>query len=124
MPDYRKTFFMTLAFILPAESSPAAPFCVQTQATPPECAYYDAFQCRKRAAELQGFCVANPGELVIPPGGTGHFCLVLSSRTAQCVYADRTSCENDAVAANGVCIEKSPVSVNQDPYQFDINRKY
>ena len=120
----RKISFITLTFLLPGQPLLAAPFCVQTQAMPPQCDYYDAAQCRKRAAELKGYCVANPPELVIRAGGTGEYCLVLSSRDAQCLYPDRTSCENDAGPANGVCIEKSAVSVEKDPYQLDINRKY
>lgn len=124
MFDSRIIFFFTLAFMLAWGPAFAAPFCVQTQAMPPECAYVDAVQCRKRASQLKGLCVANAAELVIPPGGTGRYCLVLSSRYAQCVYADRDSCERDAGPASGVCIEKTPSSVQEDPYKLDINRKY
>jgi hypothetical protein len=124
MLNFRKTLFIMLAFALPSQPLLAAPFCVQTQTTPQQCDYFDAAQCRTRAAELNGYCVANPGELVISPGGTGRYCLVLSSRHTQCLYADRTSCEKDAVSANGVCMENAPASVQEDPYRYDINRKY
>jgi hypothetical protein len=124
MSNVRNIFLAMLAFILPAQPLSAAPFCVQTQAMAPQCDYFDASQCRTRAAELKGYCTANPGELVITPGGTGKYCVVLASRHAQCIYADYTSCANDAVAANGACIEQSSEMIQQDPYQYDINRKY
>jgi hypothetical protein len=123
MTYHRKITYALLPLFIPAPSI-AAPFCVQAQAIPAECFYYDAVQCRKRAHELNGLCVANPGELVITPGGTGKYCLVLSSRHTQCVYADRTTCENDAVPASGVCIERAPQDIQDDPYRFDPNRKY
>jgi hypothetical protein len=124
MVNHQKTFVIAAALIFSAHPLSAAPFCVQTQATAAECLYYDAAQCRTRAYELNGFCVANPGELVISPGGTGKYCLVLSSGQAQCLYADFTTCQNDAGPASGVCMEKSPQTTQDDPYKFDINRKY
>jgi hypothetical protein len=123
MLKYSNIFFIISAFSFPTQLL-AAPFCIQTQAVAAQCDYFDATQCRSRAMEQNGFCVANPAELVITPGGTGKYCLVLSSRQAQCIYADISSCQNDAGPANGVCIEKTPGNVQTDPYQFDVNRKY
>jgi hypothetical protein len=124
MSYYCKTSLVTLAFSLFAQPLWAAPFCVQAQALPAQCEYFDAAQCRARAFELSGFCVANPGEMVIAAGGTDRYCLVLSSRQAQCIYPDRTSCDKDAGSANGVCMENAPPSVQENPYLYDINRKY
>jgi hypothetical protein len=116
--------FAVFVSALAAGPAFAAPFCVQTQSLPAECAYFDPSQCRVRAAQLSGFCVANPAELVIRSGETSAYCLVLSNRSAECVYADRTSCESEAVSANGVCIEQSSFNVAKNPYLLDINRKY
>ena len=119
----RKTVIAAIAIISPS-SALAAPFCLEAQGTPPECIYYDASECRTRAYEVRGLCIANPGEMIITPGSTGRYCLVLSSRHAQCLYADRTSCENDAGPAGGVCMEKTPGNAQIDPYRFDPNRTY
>lgn len=125
MSNYRSICLIaTLAFIIPAQPLLAAAFCLQTQTIGPQCDYFDAIQCRKRASELSGYCVANPAELVINSGGVGRYCLVLSSRQAQCIYSDYSSCQNDAGPANGVCIEESATRIAQDPYQFDANRQY
>ena len=124
MPDFRIISLIVFGFLLHTQPAFAAPFCIQTQSIPEQCDYVDATQCRKRAAELKGYCVANPADLVIRAGGTGRYCLVLSSRDAQCIYTDISSCENDAAPASGVCIEKSPSDIQDDPYRFDSNRKY
>lgn len=123
MRSHRPFLFLLSCMMMPLSVS-AAPFCVQAQGLAPECSYFDAAQCRKRAKEMQGYCVANAGEMIITPGGTERYCLVTSSRQAQCVYADRPSCLKDEVPAAGVCIERSAESIQQDPYKLDINRTY
>lgn len=124
MSDYKKLLSMAFILALPAQPAWAAPFCVRSQALPAECLYFDAAQCRRRASELSGFCVANPAELVISSSLNDRYCLVGSNRYTQCLYADRTSCENDAVSANSVCIERPVADIQENPYLLDINRKY
>ena len=101
----------------------AAPFCAEAQGLPKECNYYDATECRKRAAQLNGVCTANPAELQLQPG-TGKYCLVDSSRISMCRYADRTTCENDAARQGAVCIEFPSRDVQPNPYRLDPNSKY
>src|SRR5690242_3270545 len=63
----------------------AAPFCVQTQALPPQCMYYDAASCSQRAQQLQGSCAVNPKEVKVS-SGLGHYCLLNSSLVSMCIY--------------------------------------
>jgi hypothetical protein len=88
-----------------------------------ECSYYDARECRKRAAQLAGVCAANPDELKLQPG-VGKYCLVQSSRVSMCNYADRTSCDNEAVRQGAVCVEFPSGGVQPNPYRLDPNSKY
>ncbi len=106
-----------------APSLYAAPFCVEVQGLPKECNYYDAIQCRNRAAQAAGVCTANAAELQLQPG-TGKYCLVDSNRVSMCRYADRTSCENDAIRQGAVCIEFPSGDVQPNPYRLEPNSKY
>ena len=56
----------------------AAPFCVRTEAIPPQCLYFDASECGKRATQMGGICVVNPAELHVS-STLGHYCLLTSS---------------------------------------------
>lgn len=119
----RKTIFAALVLAgLPAAGW-AAPFCVQGQGMTPQCHYVDAVQCRKRAEEIRGLCVANPEELILSRG-TGKYCMVDSSKNSMCSYVDRTSCAIDALRNQGVCLENTASTVQPDPYASDPNRKY
>jgi len=101
----------------------AAPFCVSQQGLNPECIYTDAIECRKRAAQMNGLCYANPAELNLQPG-IGKYCVVYSDHTSSCIYTDRTSCDNDAVRNGGLCVEAPNSNVQQDPYSKDRNTTY
>ena len=81
----------------------AAPYCVQTEALPPQCLYYDAASCNARAKQMQGYCSINTAELKIAPG-IGHFCLLTSGNVATCLYPDAEACNTEAHRQNGVCI--------------------
>lgn len=102
----------------------AAPFCVQAQGIPPECYYDDASQCRKRAAELKGLCVANRAELAVTAFGAGKYCMVDSHRIVQCIYIDRASCDADAARHDAACIDAPVDAVQPDLYKQEPNRKY
>jgi hypothetical protein len=82
----------------------ASPFCVQTQAIPPQCIYVDAGSCNKRAIELGGSCTVNPAEVHVS-AGLGHYCLLTSSLASACIYPNRVDCERDAKRQQGVCVD-------------------
>jgi hypothetical protein len=96
----------------------ASPFCVQTQALPPQCMYVDAGSCNARANQLGGTCTVNPAELHVTPG-LGHYCLLTSGHVSSCVYADRADCDREAQHQQGVCVQSPsrPESPGPDPYR-------
>lgn len=95
----------------------AAPYCVQTQAVPPQCIYFDPNSCNERARQLDGTCTANPDEVHVT-AGLGHYCL-LTSGASLCIYADRNNCDRDARRQHGVCAQAPalPESPGPDPYR-------
>jgi hypothetical protein len=111
----RLTGLLLLALPLPAA---AAPFCVETQAIPPQCIYFDANSCNQRARELRGFCSANESE-VHATASLGHYCLLTSSQVSLCIYTDRGDCDRDAQRQHGVCVQAAqlPESPGADPYR-------
>jgi hypothetical protein len=96
----------------------AAPFCVQTQAVPPQCIFFDASACNERARQLQGYCSVNEAEVHVS-AGLGHYCLLTSSQVSMCIYPSRDNCERDARQQHGVCIDapSRPESPAADPYR-------
>jgi hypothetical protein len=96
----------------------ASPFCVQTQAIPPQCIYVDAASCNARAAQMHGTCTVNPTEARVSPG-LGHYCLLTSGQVSACIYASRDDCERDALHQQGVCVDSPgrPESPGPDPYR-------
>jgi hypothetical protein len=96
----------------------AAPFCVETQAVPPQCIYYDAALCQKDADHQGGLCAVNGSEVTVSPG-LGHYCLLTSTLVSSCIYADRANCERDARVQHGACIDapERPESPAADPYR-------
>jgi len=81
----------------------AAPYCVQTEAVPPQCLYYDAVACDARARQINGYCSVNAAELSIAPG-IGHFCMLTSGNVSTCYYLDAESCNAEARRQHGVCV--------------------
>ncbi|MDQ2802500.1 MAG: hypothetical protein M3Y41_07385, partial [Pseudomonadota bacterium] len=61
------------AGVLASAPAVAAPFCLQNEAIPAQCIYYDATDCQRRAAQMHGFCTANPAEVTVTPGN-GQYC--------------------------------------------------
>ena len=97
----------------------AAPFCVQTQALPPQCIYYDSGSCQQRATQLNGICSVNANEVRLTPS-IGHYCLVTGGSAAECIYVDITSCDKEARRQQGACIiaPGRPESPTADPYSL------
>jgi hypothetical protein len=97
----------------------AAPFCVQTEALPPQCMFFDAGSCNQRAMELHGTCAVNRQEVHVS-AGLGHYCLLTSSLVSMCIYADRGNCDRDAQQQRGVCVDAPvrPESPGADPYRL------
>ncbi len=111
----RRLLALLLAVPVPAV---AAPFCVYTEALPPQCLYFDASSCNERAKQLGGFCSANEAEVKVL-GAIGHYCLLTSSLSSSCIYVDRADCNRDAQQQHGVCVEAParPESPGADPYR-------
>ncbi len=82
----RSIALLLLAVPLPAV---AAPFCVETEALPPQCIYFDAASCGKRAAQLGATCSVNGNEVHVS-AAVGHYCLLTSSLVSSCIYVDRS----------------------------------
>lgn len=96
-----------LAWLIPAAPALAAPFCVQTEAVPPQCIYNDPGLCQTRAFQLGGWCTPNPVGVEVP-AEQGRFCLLISGAVS-CRYADQNLCLRDAVQQHGACIS-APVA--------------
>ena len=94
---------LVLGILMPAAGH-AAPFCLQSDAIPPQCIYFDAALCAKDAAKQGGECSANRAEVVLVPN-VGKYCMVTSQRASLCIYASITSCQNAAKAQGGACVE-------------------
>lgn len=95
----------------------AAPFCIQSQALPPQCNYYDAAECQSDAARQGGVCEANPQQLTLQPG-VGQYCLVTSDGVSLCIYPDRGSCQADALRQHGACTTAPNIQPGRAPDPF------
>ena len=95
------------AGLFPAGQVLAAPYCVQTEAVPPQCIYNDPGLCQTRAFQLGGWCTPNPVGVEVP-ATQARFCLLISGATS-CRYADQNLCLRDAVQQHGACIS-APVT--------------
>lgn len=96
----------------------AAPYCVQTEAIPPQCLYFDPASCDERAKQMGGYCSVNTAELQAPPG-IGHFCELLQGNVGNCFFPDYDSCNLRAKRDHGVCVA-APArdeSSAPDPYR-------
>ena len=111
-----RSIALLLAIPLPAV---AAPFCVYSEALPPQCIYFDAASCGKRAAQLGAYCSVNGDEVHIS-AGLGHWCLLTSGLVSSCVYVDQGNCNRDAARQHGVCVKSPglPESPAADPYHY------
>ena len=107
-----------LAFQAIPVAALAAPFCVETQAIPPQCIYYDAGSCNQRALQLGGQCSVNPQELQVSVN-LGHYCLITGGMASSCIYADLQVCQRDAQQQQGACVQtpSPPESPGPDPFR-------
>lgn len=117
MASILRQLFGLLVWVAPA-TAVAAPFCVQTQAIPPQCIFFDAASCNKRANELGGSCTVDPKQTTVS-SGVGHYCLLTSSMVSYCVYSDAGQCNREALHQQAVCIQAParPESPGADPYR-------
>ena len=105
-----------LGLLIPAGGH-AAPFCIGTEAVPPQCIYYDANDCRKQAVRQGGTCSANAAELHVTTN-LGQYCMVTSQRVSLCIYLDRGTCEADAARQHGACVSSPGVAPSGAPDPF------
>ena len=77
MASFSRQSFGLVMWLVPATAM-AAPFCVQTQAISPQCIFFDAASCNKRAKELGGTCTVDTSQITVS-SGVGHYCLLTSS---------------------------------------------
>ena len=105
-----------LAFLAVPATTLAAPFCIQSEALPPQCIYYDADLCRKEAARQDAICAAN-NQLQLSTN-VGQYCVVTSSGVSLCQYTDRGTCTHDATRLHGACTSARGVAPSgaPDPY--------
>jgi hypothetical protein len=117
-PAGRTAIVVGLGLLAVPLSAAAAPFCVQTQALPPQCIYFDAGACNQRARELGGTCSVNTAETHVATG-LGHYCLFTSNQVSLCIYPDRDACDTEARHQQGVCVmaPNTPESPAPDPYR-------
>jgi hypothetical protein len=94
---------LLLGILMPAAGH-AAPFCLQSEAIPPQCIYYDAALCAKDAGKQGGECSANKNEFRLALN-VGKYCMVTSQRASLCIYASIDSCLKAATAQGGACVE-------------------
>lgn len=100
------------AFSAPAAL--AAPFCLELQAVPPECVFFDANACRVEANHQHGACVVNPLEVQLGPS-VGAYCIVTSGQATSCTFQDAVSCAREAVHQGGVCVTAPPATAGSAP---------
>ena len=55
---------------------------------PPQCIYFDAASCDKRATQLGAYCSVNGNEVHVS-AAIGHYCLLTSSLVSSCIYVDQ-----------------------------------
>ncbi len=106
-----------LAFLGSPAAVLAAPFCVTTQALPPQCLYVDPAECQKDALHQGGVCTVNSAEYK-PQPGVGQYCVVGPSLISECIYPDRGTCMSEAKSRHGACVKAPSVAPYgaPDPY--------
>lgn len=117
-PSGRTAILAVLGLLAVPLSAAAAPFCVKTQAIPPQCIYFDASSCNQQAQAQGGTCTVNTPEVHVATG-IGHYCLFTSEQVSFCIYPDRAACDAEAQHQQGVCVmaPDAPESSAPDPYR-------
>lgn len=116
-------FGLVLLLVSGSGAAQAGAFCLKPPGQQPQCLYDDAGECRRRAAQLNGVCTANPDVLTIT-ATNGQFCLVTTGGATLCAYLDRGSCDREAVRKNGVCIDSTVQGVQPDLHRELPGRQY
>jgi hypothetical protein len=95
----------------------AAPFCIGSEALPPQCIYYDAGSCNKEAVRQGGVCSVNTKEVHITRN-VGQYCVVTSQQVSLCIYSDRSSCTAAATLQHGACVHSPETAPSGAPDPF------
>jgi hypothetical protein len=119
MRPIRTAVLMMVSLAAPIGAS-AAPFCLRSQAIPPQCIYYDASECDRDATKQGGFCEVNVRELQVRRG-FGQYCVVTSTRVSACVYTDRGTCAAAAAREHGTCTEATGRAPSRAPDPYGEN---
>jgi hypothetical protein len=107
--------FLTWAGVAFAQG---APWCVSTQALPPQCMFYDPRQCQLVAGQQGGLCVPN-GNVHAVRSQLGQYCLVVAGATPACNYVDEGTCAREAKQQGGACVLSSePTGPNLAPNPY------
>jgi hypothetical protein len=103
-------------------SAIAAPFCLTSDAIPPQCIYYDAGLCQREAGHQVAECVVNTKEVRLTPS-IGAYCLVTSTLASQCIYHDLDSCSKSAAPQQATCVRAAAGAGNPGgPDPFALTR--
>lgn len=113
-----RTLLVSGAILAMPAVAVAMPYCVQTQAIPPQCIYLEPGPCQQRATQMGGSCTVNPAEVQVTHG-LGHYCLITPGQITQCMFTDEGPCVQEAQRQNGACIQEPnrPESPTPDPYR-------
>jgi hypothetical protein len=109
---------VALAGLLWSGGAMAAPFCITSEALPPQCIYVDPTLCQRDAQHLRNAeCTVNRNEVRVRPG-IGHYCMVTADRVSFCNYQNYDSCQADANRHNAACTAAPNPTPNRppDPY--------
>lgn len=107
-----------LSVAIPDPAALAAPFCVTSQALPPQCIYDDPGLCQRDAAHQGGVCAAN-ADAAIQVEGSAPYCLAVAGGPALCRFYDVRSCVLEARHHRTACITApvAPATVAPAPPQ-------
>lgn len=117
--------FILMAQTLWAEKAAAGPlFCLNGPSMKPQCMFYSAKACRKKAASITGaLCGVNAEEIEIPKG-PGAWCLVTSTRYVQCYYDNFNGCQRQARSKNGLCVRSFKRPPPSKEFESDVENLF
>jgi hypothetical protein len=95
----------------------AAPFCIESEALPAQCIYYDSASCNKEAIKQGGVCAVNTNEVRLTRN-VGQYCVVTSQQVSLCIYSDRGSCMSAAALQHGACVRSPEAAPSGAPDPF------
>ena len=104
-----------------AKPATAAPFCLTTNVLSPQCIYVDPAECRARAVQIHGACVANPTEM---RAFSGHqaFCATDATLMALCEYPDLASCSRAVEHRSGSLCVMHPYATQPPGFSRPVNQ--